>query len=652
MMQDGCTRAASWDGGQATHINPTISGQEFTKEGLDGTVIGTWMAWAGNRLWVARDNEIFAGDFGNPLKFTETQYIAEGRAFYMPEEVTGMGVPSQAADRSPLIVFGQTTNTQIRSDIQDRSKWLDTPNFQVENNTIGCIAGKSITNSYGQMWWYSLSGWTSYNNTMQTLNDSKFRYMDNEMGVSKSNISPTTDCICAASFENYLLVSVPSGNLGNRHTWVYDQQTNSSGKASWNGYWTGIRPVEWWSGSIDGVERIFCLSQDYDGVNRVWEAFDPSRTDNGAPITCFAETKQHNFGNSGWKTSKYTKIHLDEVLGDLDFAAYTAGRKGGYKKVLDKRMIASCGPFSSDGTYCAETDQYQSWKPQSRVIKTQTNDREDDDCNECGVESEMPNHIDTSFGNLFLWSGRAAVRMYQILAMDANTEREDWQGKCEQDETGVNILTIQGCGSNTTSEDLGCAFTAFEDSATQRLSCKTGISGDDSLGVGIGSSYISELDATKKAEANAMLNALETSNCKRCQPPEITKQPVADCVGAGAETTLSVIAASCTGNDLSYQWYVGEVGDVSAPIDGATDSFITISPTLDQVFWVRVSDECGEATDSFSVEVCASISEFSATFGVTNNTAPQASEMATTFGVTNNTTPKASEIVVTFGITE
>jgi hypothetical protein len=96
MMQDGVTRAAFWDGSISRHLNPTPStltdanGERLTQVGLDETFIGLWMKWSGNRLWVSRDGMLFASDIGNPLKFTEAQYLNEGRAFYLPGECTGM----------------------------------------------------------------------------------------------------------------------------------------------------------------------------------------------------------------------------------------------------------------------------------------------------------------------------------------------------------------------------------------------------------------------------------------------------------------------------------------------------------------------------------------------------------------------------------
>src|SRR5213080_1704614 len=70
MMQDGRSKAAYFDGSTGRHLNPGGTTNE--------TVLGFQMEWVGSRLWVARDNEIFASDIFDPLHFTETQYLAEG----------------------------------------------------------------------------------------------------------------------------------------------------------------------------------------------------------------------------------------------------------------------------------------------------------------------------------------------------------------------------------------------------------------------------------------------------------------------------------------------------------------------------------------------------------------------------------------------
>jgi hypothetical protein len=85
--------------------------------------------------------------------------------------------------------------------------------------------------------------------------------------------------------------------------------------------------------------------------------------------------------------------------------------------------------------------------------------------------------------------------------------------------------------------------------------------------------------------------------------PKITTPPAPASIIVGASTTLRVftdIAAA------GYQWYVGESGDTSVPVAGGTASELTVSPTVDTKYWVRVLGCGANQTDSPSalVSVC------------------------------------------------
>ncbi len=71
--------------------------------------------------------------------------------------------------------------------------------------------------------------------------------------------------------------------------------------------------------------------------------------------------------------------------------------------------------------------------------------------------------------------------------------------------------------------------------------------------------------------------------------PTIISQPRDQVVPLGATATLT-ITVSGTG-PFSYQWYAGEAGDTSMPLNGATAStFVTPAITETQRFWVQVDD--------------------------------------------------------------
>ena len=77
------------------------------------------MSWSNNRLWVSNRNQVFASDIGNPLKFTETQYLNEARAFYLASDCTGI---VETPDRSGILCFTENDGTLILSSVEDRTQ--------------------------------------------------------------------------------------------------------------------------------------------------------------------------------------------------------------------------------------------------------------------------------------------------------------------------------------------------------------------------------------------------------------------------------------------------------------------------------------------------------------------------------------------------
>lgn len=445
VMQDGLTRAAYWDGATARHLNPSSppDNTDTAVPGYQETPIGLWMIWSGNRLWVSRGNQIFASDIGNPLKFTESQYLNEGRAFYLSGDCTGMiEVPTDANTSKGFIAFTENDGTLFQSYIQDRTQWLATPLFQnTIIPTIGCVAPRSLVTQYGLNWWFGPRGLTNINSALRQNITSRLDYQDNEMYSSKAYLSPVLGGICGVFYENYLLMSVPSQDILNRHTWVLDQAPFEGNASSWAGYWSGWRPIEWTRGIINGSERLFFGSVDYDGKNRIWEAMLPEKTDNGCRITCYAQLRDHAAGNLDLKRYEWSKFFLSQIYGNVDLNVYVASTKGGYQLQKNYRMVASEGQVFSDTQYSENGPYLIGNIVQSRVIRTPSNPP-DNDCNKCGVESEVGNMIDYAFSHLLVWSGQMGVRAYQ-LTMREYPDRFD--GDCQEPEVGPRVLNAAGC---------------------------------------------------------------------------------------------------------------------------------------------------------------------------------------------------------------
>lgn len=512
MIQDGSGKAAFWDGNNSRHLNPAPSnnfdanGEIVTVEGFDETFIGLFMKWSGNRLWVERNGMVFASDFGNPMKFTEARYINEGRAFYLTGECTGM---IETPEQDGLLVFTADNCTLFQTNIQDRSLWLTTPNFQkIVFANIGCVAPFSLIKQYGLIWWFSSMGMINTDQALSLNRTSRMDFQDNEMMCSKCNIGPDMTGICTAAFENYLLVSVPSGDVKNKHTWCLDQAVLEDGTKAWNSFWTGWWPVQWASAKINGHERIFFISKDSTGCVKIWEANQPDRTDNGAPITCWVQTKNQNFGDlKSFKRFIRAEVYGYEILDDVSVAVAVSGRKGGFYKILSKEIVATKGAVYADQIYDFNVC-FEGLRPQTRVINTQETNNPGD-CNECGIESPYPNDIDQAFGLLVMWSGRFGFTGF---GMFAKYYGDPPAGDCEIDEVGPNSLTERGCSAKDEFV-IRCPFPTYDGTGSVTLFCPR--SKVEITKYATATSIISQADANRKATHAARLAAEHECACSQ-----------------------------------------------------------------------------------------------------------------------------------------
>jgi hypothetical protein len=442
VMQDGLSRAAYWDGGSSGHLNPSPAPDvtDVAVPNYQETVIGLWMIWAGNRLWVSRGNQVFASDSGNPLKFTEAIYLNEGRSFYLSGPCTGFVA---SPDQQGIVAFTENDGTFFQSSIQDRTQWLSTPEFQkIVLPNIGCVAPRSLITQYGLNWWFSARGLTNFNAALRLNITSRIDYQDNEMFASKAYLSPNLSGICACFYENYLMCSVPSADVLNRHTWVLDQAPFEGNVNSWCGFWTGWRPVEWARGIVNGSERVFFASIDYDGKNRIWESMLTDRTDNGCPITCYAQLRDHAAGNLDQKKYEWSKFYISQLYGDVDLNVYVSATKGAYQLQKSYHLTAEKGQIYADTEY-SDSRLFRGNRPQVRTIRTPSAP-DDNECNACGVESKEGNKIDYAFSHLLVWSGQMGIRAYQM-TMRPSPDRP--AGDCEEDEVAPRVLNAQGCSS-------------------------------------------------------------------------------------------------------------------------------------------------------------------------------------------------------------
>ena len=443
VIQDGgFTSAGIFDGTTASH-----------SRGIGSIPIGGPMAWSGNRLWVARNNEVFAGDLADPVSFTETQYITTTASFLFKGEVTALYPVNSIASIPQLLVFTRENTEMLQSGIRLREQWISVPDFQREIlPNIGCVSERSVVAHGGYLWWFSRYGLTSFDSASQAFVTSRIPYLDQEMSDSKTYLSPDLSGVASAVHENYLLVSVPYASEFNLHTWVLDNSP-ISGKGSaptWNSFWTGTRPAQWYSGVIMGRERVLYMSPDSDGVNRLWEAFTPDRLDDGCEITWWAELRAYSDNSPGkYKEFRYADLSFSELEGTIDIAAFWAGAsRGKYKRILTKRILAARGMLRADQTFDSHTRIF-GLKKQSRYLRTQDakSASPEEDLSSCGIEAPYIEHKDDSFQLLIVGSGPGALSTSLLYFSDP--DRMDDSGRCEEDETEESFVRFDGAAVKT-----------------------------------------------------------------------------------------------------------------------------------------------------------------------------------------------------------
>lgn len=511
IIQDGgSTSPIIYDGTTATY-----------SRGAGSIPLGGPMEWIGDRLWVARGTNLYASDIGNPISFTEQLYISGVGFFIFPLEITALA-KTLTVDNAQLLVYTRTTTSVIQASIRDRATWPTVPNFQKEIfPKIGCVSQRSVKAHYGLLWWFCEQGLISLDAAASGYISSSLPYVDAPMQDSKAKVSQQTWGVASASFENYFLCSVPYADIYNRHTWCLDFTVDpgkTQQKPAFNSFWTGTRPVEWLTGEFDSQNRAFYISVDYDGQNRLWEAFMPDRLDNGCPITWWAESRAYQFESPGkFKEFRYADIFQSELSGVFDCAVFWAGgHKGKYKRVMTKRILANTDTFIHDHEITAE-ENLVALKKQSRYTRTQDGKRiiADETLSACEVESERLDFHDDSFQVLVVGSGPGAIR--GIVGYSEPPTNEDDSGRCEKDETDENFVRFDGGASSE--DSLEAALVEFLDEIPVFNSSKTVTLTQDGftgIGSGVGSSIISQQDADKIA--TAMANRLAAEQLKLILP--------------------------------------------------------------------------------------------------------------------------------------
>lgn len=292
-VQDGHNPAIFWDGLNAATRSPGDPENKMP--------IGSLMNYSHGRIFLANEfNEVRASDvmFGdgfthttNVQNFTETDYWQEGGAFIIPSsygQITGMvTLPAIAANlrgQGELVVFAE--NGAMSLDVNlPRLQWKDA---QIQKTALvgrGNLAPNALLTVNGDAWYKSADGWATYSNSrLDFTNRPSFRKFSRQINNWINSENPALRRYAShVFFDNRILgTTQPTLSLtrtiegAGSHRYFKGivsldldpaSGTNGGDVINFDGLWTGIRPTE----MKVLRDRLFAMSYDADGINRLYE---------------------------------------------------------------------------------------------------------------------------------------------------------------------------------------------------------------------------------------------------------------------------------------------------------------------------------------------------------------------------------------------
>ncbi len=212
--------------------------------------------------------------------------------------------------------------------------------------------------------------------------------------------------------------------------------------------------------------------------------------------------------------------------------------------------------------------------------------------------AESPNNVDAMMNWRVQCSWNGVLRQY-----DRDAAAIVYGSGCSRPAISVQPASKTINAGGTTS----LAVTA-SGSAPLTYQWYIGNTGDTSTPTGSNSSTLANLSpSTTTSYWVRVSNSCGTADSNTatvtvnaCAAPQITTQPQPKSTSIGVAVKVSVTATGTS--PLSYQWYIGNSGDTSQPIGGATSSSPSITLNASANVWVRVTNSCG-SVDSNAVQI-------------------------------------------------
>lgn len=320
---------------------------------------GRMMKYALGRLWLVNPNgrDFIGGDlvFGpsgtaaygyrdSVLKFTENDFLNEGGAFTVGDEITAMR--SQATidttlGQGPLAVFYRGGAALVNAPF-DRTLWkaVTYPIQTVGVLSHGALGQDSTLTINNDIWYRADDGIRSFQAARRDSGTWGSTPMSYEMDrVIKFDQTDLLDYSSAVLFDNRLLMTAspviePLRGVTHRGFIALDFQEASSlerdGSPAYDGIWTGLRTLKIHTLVVQGRERCYILALDSNDKLSLYEL-----TSGGSPalfdgdgsqrIEWSIETPSFRFGFEGVTRNLMrlmgAKLYRSKLVGEVDFCA-------------------------------------------------------------------------------------------------------------------------------------------------------------------------------------------------------------------------------------------------------------------------------------------------------------------------------------------
>lgn len=292
-----------------------------------GIPVGGPMVYGNGRLWIARNNELYAGDLVNSsidaqLRFSEILYLTGGGAFGFDDTITALGIvpgPDTTSGEGDLVVFTKKSVNAVRSYIYNRELWQDTVGMQrFVFDGVGEVSHESLAGTANDLYFRSRAGIMAFRKTMQekissavVLTDSaeaaRVLDFDTDRWIQNSDavFFDSRYLLCAAPIIQPVNSNYSGGfNVVHRSLISADLAPGSirgeALPAAYDGEWTGLQISRLIVGSFRTRERCFALCCGTDGHNALYEVTtddvcDTDSSNTKIPITSSIELRRMSF---------------------------------------------------------------------------------------------------------------------------------------------------------------------------------------------------------------------------------------------------------------------------------------------------------------------------------------------------------------------